>query len=161
MLESSLTHHSDPSENKFSSKHSLVNSPTPSRRDKKKPPYSFNIASNSVFANSLPVKDSVEKQIHSNSKLVNRNDISQSTTKIDSTQKRVHQQINTNKLDESLPIPVVKEPSPVAKELKNAVAVQSKTSDAMRKLEDKWQVIITFSSVKQLTFISNKLCRNL
>ncbi|GLV40164.1 hypothetical protein CBL_03688 [Carabus blaptoides fortunei] len=147
MLESTLTHHSDVSENKFSSKHSLVNSPTPSRRDKKQPPYSFNIATNSVFANSmLPVNDSVERQTQSHAKLVN--DIGNSTTKLDSTQKRVHRQINTNKLDESLPIAVLKEPSPVAKELKNAVAVQSKSSDAMRKLEDKWQVPIVQKNIK-------------
>lgn len=42
---------------------------------------------------------------------------------------------------DTLPIPVLKAHSPVAKELKNSIAVSSsKHSDALSRLEDKWQV---------------------
>lgn len=42
---------------------------------------------------------------------------------------------------DTLPIPILKVHSPVAKELKNSIAVSSsKHSDALNRLEDKWQV---------------------
>lgn len=42
---------------------------------------------------------------------------------------------------DALPIPILKAHSPVAKELKNSIAVSStKHSDALSRLEDKWQV---------------------
>lgn len=43
--------------------------------------------------------------------------------------------------DDPLPIPVLKTHSPVAKELKNSVPFNSsKQSEAVRRLEDRWQV---------------------
>lgn len=48
------------------------------------------------------------------------------------------------RFDDTLPIPVLKAHSPVAKELKNSVPFNSSrhiSSDAVRKLEDKWQVV--------------------
>lgn len=53
---------------------------------------------------------------------------------------------SSGRYDDTLPIPVLKAHSPVAKELKNSVAVSSSrpTSDAMRRLEDKWQVSTHF-----------------
>lgn len=53
-----------------------------------------------------------------------------------------------SRLDDTLPIPVLKAHSPVAKDLKNSVAIDSSkhSSEALRKLEDRWQVNIIFSS---------------
>lgn len=113
-----------------------ASSPPLLKRDKQ--PYSFNISPNSVFANSVPVTKR-------NSKLVlniHNRDI----------QSRLNY-ANTNKLEESLPIPVFKTQSPVAKELINALPVHShshsRTSDAMRKLEDKWQVTVILFALKR------------
>lgn len=48
---------------------------------------------------------------------------------------------SSSRFDDTLPIPVLKAHSPVARELKNSVAVSSRhSSDAVRRLEDKWQV---------------------
>lgn len=51
-----------------------------------------------------------------------------------------------SRLDDTLPIPVLKAHSPVAKDLKNSVAVDSSrhSSDALRRLEDRWQVSSEF-----------------
>lgn len=50
---------------------------------------------------------------------------------------------------DTLPIPVLKAHSPVAKELKNSIAVSSsKHSDALSRLEDKWQVTLIHPSYK-------------
>lgn len=53
-----------------------------------------------------------------------------------------HRRSSSSRFDDTLPIPVLKAHSPVAKELKNSIAVSSSrsTSDAIRRLEDKWQV---------------------
>lgn len=48
--------------------------------------------------------------------------------------------------DSTLPIPVLKAHSPVAKELKHSVPFNSSRSEAVRKLEDRWQVNILKSS---------------
>ncbi|KAF5302016.1 hypothetical protein FQA39_LY10486 [Lamprigera yunnana] len=47
-----------------------------------------------------------------------------------------------SRLDDTLPIPVLKAHSPVAKDLKNSIAVDSskRSTDYVRKLEDRWQV---------------------
>lgn len=127
----SLTPHSVTSHNNFTSK--FMKTPPLSRNDR--PPYSFNIPSNSVFANPQTSKEVYDKK---NSKLV-INLKSKNLT----TNRNEKQIINVNrnpKLEEALPVPILKAQSPIAKELINALPVQSKSSDAMRKLEDKWQV---------------------
>lgn len=55
---------------------------------------------------------------------------------------KMQRRSSSSRLDDPLPIPVLKAHSPVAQELKNSVAVNSgrHTSDAVKKLEDKWQV---------------------
>lgn len=47
-----------------------------------------------------------------------------------------------SRLDDPLPIPILKAHSPVAKDLKNAIAIDSskRSTDTVRKLEDRWQV---------------------
>ncbi|KAF5307199.1 hypothetical protein FQR65_LT00715 [Abscondita terminalis] len=51
-----------------------------------------------------------------------------------------------SRLDDTLPIPVLKAHSPVAKDLKNSVAIDSskRSTDSVRKLEDRWQVASFF-----------------
>ncbi|XP_031329457.1 uncharacterized protein LOC116160408 isoform X2 [Photinus pyralis] len=47
-----------------------------------------------------------------------------------------------SRLDDPLPIPILKAHSPVAKDLKNSIAIDSskRSTDTVRKLEDRWQV---------------------
>ncbi|KAK4885453.1 hypothetical protein RN001_001724 [Aquatica leii] len=47
-----------------------------------------------------------------------------------------------SRLDDTLPIPVLKAHSPVAKDLKHSIAIDStkRSTDSVRKLEDRWQV---------------------
>lgn len=49
---------------------------------------------------------------------------------------------SSGRFDDSLPIPVLKVHSPVARELKNSVAISSgrQSSEVLKRLEDKWQV---------------------
>lgn len=55
--------------------------------------------------------------------------------------------------DDPLSVPVFKARSPAATDLKNSIAVDSRKSDSLRKLEDKWQV----STPLPLQTISNRL----
>lgn len=59
---------------------------------------------------------------------------------------KMQRRSSSSRLDDPLPIPVLKAHSPVAQELKNSVAVNSSrhTSDAVKKLDDKWQVLYRF-----------------
>lgn len=53
---------------------------------------------------------------------------------------KLQRRSSSSRFEDTLPIPVLKAHSPVAKELKNSVPFNSSRSDAVRKLEDKWQV---------------------
>ncbi|XP_068894989.1 inner centromere protein-like isoform X2 [Tenebrio molitor] len=53
---------------------------------------------------------------------------------------KLQRRSSSSRFDDTLPIPVLKAHSPVAKELKNSVPFNSSRSDAVRKLEDKWQI---------------------
>ncbi|XP_045478509.1 uncharacterized protein LOC123683471 isoform X2 [Harmonia axyridis] len=55
---------------------------------------------------------------------------------------KLQRRSNSSRFDDQLPIPVLKAHSPVARELKNSVPFNSgrNSSDACRKLEDKWQI---------------------
>lgn len=55
---------------------------------------------------------------------------------------RLQRRSSSSRFDDTLPIPMLKAHSPVAKELKNSVPFNSSrhSSEALRKLEDKWQV---------------------
>lgn len=55
---------------------------------------------------------------------------------------KLQRRSNSSRFDDQLPIPVLKAHSPVARELKNSVPFNSgrNSSEACRKLEDKWQV---------------------
>lgn len=54
---------------------------------------------------------------------------------------KLQRRSSSSRFDDTLPIPVLKAHSPVAKELRNSVAVNSsRSSEAVRRLEDKWQV---------------------
>lgn len=55
---------------------------------------------------------------------------------------KLQRRSSSSRFDDTLPIPVLKAHSPVAKELKNSIPFNSSRSDAVRKLEDKWQVFI-------------------
>lgn len=56
---------------------------------------------------------------------------------------KMQRRSSSSRLDEPLPAPILKAHSPVARELKNSVAVNSgrHASDMFRRYEDKWQVI--------------------
>ncbi|XP_017781895.1 PREDICTED: trichohyalin isoform X2 [Nicrophorus vespilloides] len=53
---------------------------------------------------------------------------------------KLQRRSSSSRFEDSLPIPVLKAHSPVARELKNSIAVNSTRSDAVRRLEDKWQI---------------------
>ncbi|KAJ8941707.1 hypothetical protein NQ318_023303 [Aromia moschata] len=55
---------------------------------------------------------------------------------------RLHRRSSSSRFDDALPVPLLKAHSPVAKELKNSVPFNSArhSSDAVRKLEDRWQI---------------------
>ncbi|KYB26386.1 trichohyalin isoform X1 [Tribolium castaneum] len=53
---------------------------------------------------------------------------------------KLQRRSSSSRFEDTLPIPVLKAHSPVAKELKNSVPFNSSRSDAVRKLEDKWQI---------------------
>lgn len=58
---------------------------------------------------------------------------------------RLQRRSSSGRFDDPLPIPVLKAHSPVAKELKNSVPFDSsRHSEAVRRLEDRWQVIIDY-----------------
>lgn len=56
---------------------------------------------------------------------------------------KMQRRSSSSRLDDPLPLPVLKAHSPVARELKNSIAINSSrlTPDSMRRLEDKWQVL--------------------
>lgn len=55
---------------------------------------------------------------------------------------KLQRRSGSGRFEDSLPVPVLKAHSPVAKELRNSVAINSSRSgsDAMRRLEERWQV---------------------
>ncbi|KRT84155.1 hypothetical protein AMK59_2808 [Oryctes borbonicus] len=53
---------------------------------------------------------------------------------------KIQRRSSSSRLDDPLPIPVLKAHSPVAQELKNSVAINSSRSDTSKRIEDKWQV---------------------
>ncbi|XP_018561742.1 trichohyalin-like [Anoplophora glabripennis] len=55
---------------------------------------------------------------------------------------RLQRRSSSSRFEDSLPVPILKAHSPVAKELKNSIPFNSSrhSSDALRKLEDKWQI---------------------
>ncbi|XP_050498369.1 uncharacterized protein LOC114337039 isoform X7 [Diabrotica virgifera virgifera] len=55
---------------------------------------------------------------------------------------RLQRRSNSSRFDDNLPVPLLKAHSPVAKELKNSVPFNSarQGSDAIRRLEDRWQI---------------------
>ncbi|KAJ8925851.1 hypothetical protein NQ315_009703 [Exocentrus adspersus] len=55
---------------------------------------------------------------------------------------RLQRRSSSSRFEDSLPVPILKAHSPVAKELKNSVPFNSSrhSSEAVRKLEDKWQI---------------------
>lgn len=58
---------------------------------------------------------------------------------------KLQRRSGSGRFEDSLPVPVLKAHSPVAKELRNSIAVNSSRSgsDTMRRLEDRWQVCNT------------------
>lgn len=55
---------------------------------------------------------------------------------------KLQRRSGSGRFEDSLPVPVLKAHSPVAKELRNSIAINSSRSgsEAVRRLEDKWQV---------------------
>ncbi|XP_068894991.1 putative uncharacterized protein DDB_G0271982 isoform X4 [Tenebrio molitor] len=129
-------------------------SPPVSRRN----PYSFNVPSTSVFADtsssrydSLSRIDSLNRQDALNrieslniqdslSNVQRRHSATQQDLSMIRRSPKLQRRSSSSRFDDTLPIPVLKAHSPVAKELKNSVPFNSSRSDAVRKLEDKWQI---------------------
>lgn len=55
---------------------------------------------------------------------------------------KLQRRSGSGRFEDTLPVPILKAHSPVAKELRNSVAINSSRSgsDAIRRLEDRWQV---------------------
>lgn len=56
------------------------------------------------------------------------------------TSPNLQRRSSSSRFDDTLPIPVLKAHSPVAKELKHSIPFNSSRSEAVRKLDDRWQV---------------------
>lgn len=65
---------------------------------------------------------------------------------------KLQRRSGSGRFEDSLPVPVLKAHSPVAKELRNSVAISSSRggSDAVRRLEDKWQVRLIVQELVQI-----------
>ncbi|CAH1114551.1 unnamed protein product [Psylliodes chrysocephalus] len=64
-----------------------------------------------------------------------------STSVFPESSSRLQRRSSSGRFEDPLPVPVLKAHSPVAKELKNSIPYSSRqSSDAIRRLEDRWQI---------------------
>lgn len=109
---------------------------------------------------SLKHQDSLSRQIESlsvkdNLNLVQRrHSATQQDLSLIRRSPKLQRRSSSSRFDDTLPIPVLKAHSPVAKELRNSIAVNSsRSSEAVRRLEDKWQVKVVSSNPHVQPFI--------
>lgn len=96
---------------------------------------------------SLKRQDSLSRQLETLSvndnlnRVQRRHSATQQDLSVSRRSPKLQRRSSSSRFDDTLPIPVLKAHSPVAKELRNSVAVNSsRSSEALRRLEDKWQV---------------------